>query len=81
MMLSWKMAPLLAAGNTVVLKPAQVCSFLHCKLARKTKRVSLKSEIFSCNNIGSIRNDPNWTSRKNSLELMELSSINIVSLV
>ncbi len=24
MMLAWKMAPLLAAGNTVVLKPAQV---------------------------------------------------------
>ena len=26
-------------------------------------------------NTGSIRNDPYWTSRKNSLELIELSSI------
>ena len=25
MMLAWKISPLLAAGNTVVLKPAQVC--------------------------------------------------------
>ena len=76
------MAPLLAAGNTVVLKPAQVCSFLHCKLDKKKhKRVGLKSEISSCSNIGSIRNDPNWTSRKNSLELIELSSINKVRAV
>ena len=30
---------------------------------------------------GSIRDDPYWTSRKNSLELIELSSINKVSLV
>ena len=30
---------------------------------------------------GSIRDDPYWTSMKNSLELIELSSINIVSLV
>ena len=29
----------------------------------------------------SIRDDPYWTSRKNSLELIELSSINKVSLV
>ena len=29
---------------------------------------------------GSIRDDPYWTSRENSLELIELSSINIVSL-
>ena len=28
-----------------------------------------------------IRDDPYWTSRKNSLELIELSSINKVSLV
>jgi hypothetical protein len=28
-----------------------------------------------------IRDDPCWTSRKNSLELIELSSINKVSLV
>lgn len=25
MMLAWKISPLLAAGNTVILKPAQVC--------------------------------------------------------
>ena len=29
----------------------------------------------------SIRDDPYWTSRKNSLELMERSSINKVSLI
>jgi hypothetical protein len=32
-------------------------------------------------NIGSIRDDSSWISRKNSLELIELSSINKVSLV
>jgi hypothetical protein len=35
----------------------------------------------SCGNTGSIRDDPYWTSRENSLELIELSSINKVSLV
>ena len=35
----------------------------------------------SCSYTGSIRDDPYWTSRKNSLELIELSSINKVSLV
>ena len=35
----------------------------------------------SCGNTGTIRDDPYWTSRKNSLELIELSSINKVSLV
>ena len=29
----------------------------------------------SCSKIGSIRDDPYWTSRQNSLELIELSSI------
>ena len=37
--------------------------------------------VSSCSNTGSIRNDPYWTSRKNSLELIELSSMNKVSLV
>ncbi len=37
--------------------------------------------ITSCSNPGSIRDDPYWTSRKNSLELIELSSIDKVSLV
>ena len=35
----------------------------------------------SCNNAGSRRDDSYWTSRENSLELIGLSSINIVSLV
>ena len=38
-------------------------------------------KVFSCSNTGSIRDDPYPTSRKNSLELIELSSINKVSLV
>ncbi len=37
--------------------------------------------VSSCSNTGSIRDDTYWTSRKNSLELIELSSINKVSLV
>jgi hypothetical protein len=43
-------------------------------------KVSLVS-VSSCSNTGSIRDDPYWTSRANSLELIELSSINKVSLV
>ena len=43
-------------------------------------KVTLVS-VSSCSNTGSIRDDPYWTSRKNSLELIELSSINKVSLV
>jgi hypothetical protein len=35
----------------------------------------------SATNTGTIKDDPYWTSRKNSLELIELSSINKVSLV
>ena len=35
----------------------------------------------SCSNTGSIRDDPYWTSRENSLELIELSSINKVNLI
>ena len=34
----------------------------------------------SCSNTGSIRDDPRWSSRENSLELMELSNINEVNL-
>ena len=37
--------------------------------------------VSSCSNTGSIRDNSHWTSRKNSLELVELSSINKVSLV
>ena len=32
-------------------------------------------KVSSCSNTGSMRDDPFWTSRKNSLELIELSSI------
>ena len=39
------------------------------------------SPLSSCSNTLSIRDNPYWTSRKNSLELIELSSINKVSLV
>ena len=38
-------------------------------------------QVSSCSNTALIRDDPYWTSRKNSLELIELSSINKVSLV
>ena len=37
--------------------------------------------VSSCSNTGSIRDDPYWTSRETSLELIKLSSINKVSLV
>ena len=37
--------------------------------------------LSSWSNTGLIRDDPYWTSRKNSSELIELSSINKVSLV
>ena len=37
--------------------------------------------VSSCSNTGSIRDGSYWTSRENSLELIELSSINKVSLV
>ena len=35
-------------------------------------------QVSSCSNIGSIKDDPYWTSRKNSLEVIELSNINKV---
>ena len=38
-------------------------------------------QVSSCSNIGLIRDDFYWTSRKNSLEQIELSSINTVSSV
>ncbi len=43
--------------------------------------VSELTLVSSCSNTGSIRDDPYWISRKNSLELIKLSSINKVSLV
>ena len=47
----------------------------------KHRRFSSGILVSCCSNTGSIRDDPYWTSRENSLELIELSSINIVSLV
>ena len=38
-------------------------------------------QVSSCSNIGSTTEDPYWISIKNSLELIELSSTNKVSLV
>jgi hypothetical protein len=38
-------------------------------------------QVSSCSNTGSIRDNPYWTSRKNSLELIELSNINKVGLI
>jgi hypothetical protein len=42
---------------------------------------NLNSDILICSNTGSIRDDSYWTSRKNSLELIELSNIIKVSLI
>jgi hypothetical protein len=44
-------------------------------------QLSEYNEVASRSNTGSIRDDTYWTSRENSLELIELSSINKVSLV
>ena len=49
-----------------------------CTMAHTVRKLILVS---SCSNTGSIRDDPYWTSRENSLELIELSSINKVCLV
>ena len=47
----------------------------------KHRRCSPGTLVSSRDNTGSIRDYSYWTSRENSLELTELSSINIVSLV
>ena len=60
-----------------------------CLKRGKTGKISIRNYInkvsvvyvSSCSNTGSIRDHPYWTSRENNLELMELSSINKVSLV
>ena len=41
MMLSWKMAACLAAGNTVVIKPCQVSPLTALKFAELSLKVSL----------------------------------------
>ena len=43
--------------------------------------INVLDVFYLCSNTGSIRDDPYWTSRKNSLELIKIPSINKVSLV
>ena len=50
-------------------------------IAHKHRRFSQCTALSSCSNTGSIRDDSYWISRKNSLVLIDLSSINKVSLV
>ena len=71
----------LSAVTTGKLKFALGIKSLRSRLDSKKDTLSLKLSRASCSNTGSIRDDPYWTSRKNSLKLMELSSINKVSLV
>ena len=52
-----------------------------CRTDRAIQYKVILVQVFSCSNTGSIRDDHYWTSRENSLELIELSSINKVSLV
>ncbi|XP_047122549.1 cytosolic 10-formyltetrahydrofolate dehydrogenase isoform X1 [Hydra vulgaris] len=47
MMLAWKMAPLLAAGNTVVLKPAQVTSMTALKFAELTVKAGFPKGVIN----------------------------------
>ena len=47
----------------------------------RTDRTVLCLVLFLYSNNGLIRHDPYWTSGKNNLELIELSSINKVNLV
>jgi len=45
MMLAWKIGPLLAAGNTVVLKPAQVTSMTALKFAELTVKAGFPKGV------------------------------------
>ena len=50
------------------------------------KKIEIEYKVYfslvsSYSNTGSIRDDPFWTSRKNSLELIELSNINKLKLI
>lgn len=47
MMLSWKMAACLAAGNTVVLKPAQVCPLTALKFAELSVRAGFPAGVIN----------------------------------
>ena len=50
------------------------------------KKIEIEYKVYfslvsSYSNTGSIRDDPYWTSRKNSLELVKLSNINKLKLI
>ncbi|XP_058122396.1 cytosolic 10-formyltetrahydrofolate dehydrogenase [Anopheles ziemanni] len=47
MMLSWKMAACIAAGNTVVIKPAQVCPMTALKFAELTVRAGFPPGVIN----------------------------------
>ena len=47
MMVSWKSAACLAAGNTIVLKPAQVCPLTALKLAELTVKAGFPPGVFN----------------------------------
>merc|ERR1719367_804970 len=47
MMLSWKMAACLAAGNTVVIKPAQVCPLTALKFAELTVKAGIPPGVIN----------------------------------
>ena len=47
MMLSWKMAACLAAGNTVIIKPAQVSPLTACKFAELSARAGIPPGVIN----------------------------------
>lgn len=47
MMLSWKMAACLAAGNTVIIKPAQVCPLTALKFAELSARAGIPPGVIN----------------------------------
>ena len=51
-----------------------VCGSKGTVRVTKGEGVVVPVKVSSCSNTGSIRDDPYWTSRKDSLELIELSS-------
>ena len=61
-------------------KPLGAVVFRTDKALKYRNKVSLVM-FSSCNNTGSIIDDPYWNTKKNSLELIEILSVNKVSLV
>ncbi len=47
MMLSWKMAACLAAGNTVVIKPAQACPLTALKFAELSHKAGIPPGVIN----------------------------------